>query len=107
MRSTQSVVRDRLPAIRADRRTAGPESCESLPYVPAGDERGFLAPHPLEVLPELDSNLRLRLEEYQLELIGEVAAISESALCAVFGRSGGILRARARGKLADDPAALP
>ena len=84
-------------AIRAERRTAGPESGESLPYVPAGDERGFLAPHPLEVLPELDSNLRLRLEEYQLELIGEVADIAESALCAVFGRSGGILRARARG----------
>jgi DNA polymerase-4 len=84
-------------AIRADRRAAGPESCESLPYVPPGVEREFLAPHPLEVLPELDPNLRLRLEEYQLELIGEVANISESALCAVFGRSGGILRARARG----------
>src|SRR6185312_12734102 len=50
-----------------------------------------------DVLPELDSGMRLRLEDYQLDLIGEVAAISESALAAVFGRSGLLLRARARG----------
>ena len=84
-------------AIRAERWAGEPESSEGLPYVPSGDERGFLAPHPLEVLPELDPDLRLRLEDYQLELIGEVASISESALCAVFGRNGRMLRARARG----------
>ena len=90
-------------AIRADRRTGGradgwtggrgPE----LLQVAAGHEREFLAPQPLEVLPELDPAIRGRLEDYQLELIGEVAAISESALCAVFGRHGQTLRARARG----------
>jgi DNA polymerase-4 len=69
---------------------------ESL-YVPAGDERGFLAPHPLEVLPELGTGMRARLEDYQLDLIGEVAAISESALCSVFGHEGRMLRARAQG----------
>ena len=87
-------------AIRADRRVdsraGGQRGNESL-YVPAGDERGFLAPHPLEVLPELDPRIRIRLEEYQLDIIGEVAAISESALCSVFGRDGRMLRARARG----------
>jgi DNA polymerase IV len=91
-------------AIRADRRTGGrtgwwtgrQRGYESL-YVPAGDERGFLAPHPLEVLPELGTSMRARLEDYQLDLIGEVAAIPESALCAVFGREGRTLRARAQG----------
>ena len=86
-------------AIRADRRADGRtdgRSSESL-YVAAGDERGFLAPHPLEVLPELGTSMRVRLEDYQLDLIGEVAAIPESALCAVFGREGRMLRARAQG----------
>jgi DNA polymerase-4 len=83
-------------AIRADRRTGGQQG-EELLYVPVGNERSFLAPHPLDVLPELDAGMRIRLEDYQLDLIGEVAAISESALCAVFGRSGRTLRARAQG----------
>ncbi|HEU4681278.1 MAG TPA: hypothetical protein VFS51_06000 [Gemmatimonadales bacterium] len=90
-------------AIRADRRTGGPGTRgaggdgESLLYVPSGNERGFLAPYPLDVMPELDSDTRARLEDYQLDLIGEVAAIPESALCAVFGRNGRTLRARAQG----------
>jgi DNA polymerase IV len=83
-------------AIRADRRTGG-EAGDELLYVPVGNERSFLAPHPLEVLPELDASMRMRLEDYQLDLIGEIAAISESALCAVFGRGGRTLRARAQG----------
>jgi DNA polymerase-4 len=90
-------------AIRVDRRTGVPSdgfiegSCNELLYVPAGNERGFLAPQPVEVLPELDQGMRVQLDEYQLELIGEVAAIPENALCAVFGRHGRLLRARARG----------
>jgi DNA polymerase-4 len=79
-------------AIKANRR-----SNESLLYVPGGGERGFLAPQPLDVLPELDATMRARLDDYQLELIGEVAAIRESALCAVFGKAGRLLGARARG----------
>jgi len=84
-------------AIKAGRRGGGDGGKQELLYVPSGDERGFLAPHPLEVLPELDPCMRTRLEDYQLDLIGEVAAISESALCAVFGRQGRTLRARAQG----------
>jgi DNA polymerase-4 len=80
-------------AIKANRRG----SHESLLYVPGGGERGFLAPQPLDVLPELDATMRARLDDYQLELIGEVAAIPESALCAVFGKDGRLLGARARG----------
>ena len=70
---------------------------EPLLEVPGGDEAGFLAPHPLIVLPDLHPRVRARLDDYQLELIGEVAAIPESALCAVFGGTGRVLRARARG----------
>jgi DNA polymerase-4 len=95
-------------AIRADRLVLTPSEARrngwtggradnELLYVPVGNERSFLAPHSLEVLPELDAGMRARLEDYQLDLIGEVAAISESALCAVFGRSGRTLRARAQG----------
>ena len=87
-------------AIKADRwtdgRSDGQQESELL-YVPAGDERMFLAPQPLEVLPELDPRIRIRLEDYQLDLIGEIADIAESALCAVFGRDGRVLRARAQG----------
>ncbi len=49
------------------------------------------------MLPDLHPKVRSRLDDYQLELIGEVAAIDESALCAVFGSTGRTLRARARG----------
>ena len=89
-------------AIKAGRQGSGAgapwaEGKQALLYVPSGDERDFLAPHPLDVLPDLNTTMRARLEDYQLELIGEVAAISESALCAVFGRSGRTLRARAQG----------
>jgi DNA polymerase-4 len=84
-------------AIKAGRRGSGEAMTQALLYVPSGDERGFLAPQPLEVMPELDSRVRMQLDDYQLDLIGEVAAIPESALCAVFGRGGRTLRARARG----------
>jgi DNA polymerase IV len=70
---------------------------EPLLEVPGGSEAGFLAPHPLDVLPELHPKMRRRLDDYQLDLIGEVAAISETALCAVFGGAGRTLRAQARG----------
>jgi len=70
---------------------------EPLLEVPGGSEAGFLAPHPLDVLPELHPTMRRRLDDYQLDLIGEVAAITESALCAVFGGAGRALRAQAHG----------
>jgi DNA polymerase-4 len=70
---------------------------EPLLEVPGGDEASFLAPHPLDVLPDLHPRMRRRLDDYHLDLIGEVAAITESALCAVFGGAGRTLRAQARG----------
>ena len=70
---------------------------EPLLEVPGGAEASFLAPHPIVVLPDLSPRILTRLDDYQLDRIGEVAAIAESALCAVFGSTGRTLRARARG----------
>ncbi len=81
--------------VRADRWSDGGDGDELI--VPFGVEAGFLAPHPLVVLPDLHPKMRSRLDDYQLDLIGEVAAIPESALCAVFGGTGRALRARAMG----------
>ena len=93
---SQAAIRAERRGGRADGRTGGQKDSDLL-YVPAGNERDFLAPHQIEVLPELHPRMRVRLEDYQLDLIGEVAAIPESALCAVFGRQGCTLRARAQG----------
>jgi DNA polymerase-4 len=65
--------------------------------VPVGNESGFLAPLSVELWPEVPDRIRRRLDDYQLDFIGEVAAIPEGALCAVFGGAGRTLRARARG----------
>jgi DNA polymerase-4 len=65
--------------------------------VPTGGEAPFLAPHPVELLPGVPDDIRIRLDEYQLERIGQVAVIRESALCAVFGSRGRLLSAQVRG----------
>ncbi len=65
--------------------------------VPGGGEAGFLAPHPVALLPDVPERVRTRLDDYQLERIGEVAVIAEAALCAVLGAAGRPLRAHARG----------
>jgi DNA polymerase IV len=83
-------------AVRADR-WAEEGTDEDALVVPFGIEAGFLAPKPLIVMPDLHPRIRSRLDDYQLDLIGEVAAIPESALCTVFGNAGSTLRARALG----------
>jgi len=65
--------------------------------VPQGAEAPFLAPHPMAVLPGVPDDILFRLDEYQLERIGQVAAIAEGELCAVFGGRGRLLSSRSRG----------
>jgi len=65
--------------------------------IPRGQEAEFLAPHPVFLLPNVPPKIRTRLDEYQLELIGEVAAVPEHQLCIVFGRQGSALSTSARG----------
>ena len=66
-------------------------------WVPGGEEADFLAPRPVELLPDVPERIRERLDDYQLGLIGEVAALSEAQLAAVFGPPGRVLRSQARG----------
>jgi DNA polymerase-4 len=75
----------------------GPAGSELLYQVARGDECGFLAPRPVAVMPDLDADVRRRLDEYQLELIGEIAAIERRQLSAVFGSEGVLLHERAHG----------
>src|SRR5688572_8529061 len=65
--------------------------------VQIGSEARFLAPHLVPLLPGIPADILLRLDEYQLERIGQVAEIAESELCAVFGARGRLLRAQSRG----------
>jgi len=75
----------------------GQRGSEWLCQVGGGEEPGFLAPQPVSVMPDLDDDMRERLDEYQLELIGEIAAIERQQLRAVFGAEGALLHERARG----------
>jgi len=75
----------------------GRENDEWLCQVGGGEEPRFLAPQPVSVMPDLDDDMRERLDEYQLELIGEIAAIERQQLRAVFGAEGALLHERARG----------
>jgi DNA polymerase-4 len=81
----------------ADGRRGGNCPTAPLPHCPAGNEASFLAPHLIEVLPDVPLDIRERLDEYQLERIGMVAHITESDLCAVFGVRGRQLKAQALG----------
>lgn len=65
--------------------------------VDPGTEARFLAPESVLLLPDLDDRMRGRLDDYQLDLIGEVQAISDNDLAAVFGPPGRTLGGYARG----------
>jgi DNA polymerase-4 len=80
-----------------DGRTGGQADGKLLYQVDRGDECVFLAPRPVAVMPDLDADVRRRLDEYQLELIGEIAAIERRQLSAVFGAEGVLLHERSHG----------
>jgi hypothetical protein len=71
-----------------------------LLVVPPGDEVAFLAPLPAGLLTA-DPDVRARLARFGLRQIGQVAAVSRSALVARFGVEGERLHARARGEETD------
>jgi DNA polymerase-4 len=86
-------------ATRTGRQDGGREGRQDRwPFnVPPGTEASFLAPQHIEILPEVPDPIRRRLDDYQLDLIGQIAAIAESDLCAVFGAAGRALRTGACG----------
>ncbi|MBK6780892.1 MAG: hypothetical protein IPG75_15235 [Gemmatimonadetes bacterium] len=79
----------------AARRPGG--SAEWLLDVAVGHEATFLAPERVELLPDLDPRMRRRLDDYQLDLIGEVQAITARELAMVFGTAGRLLHQHACG----------
>ncbi|HYC33922.1 MAG TPA: hypothetical protein VEB59_16650, partial [Gemmatimonadales bacterium] len=91
--ATNKLVSQAVVRVGRDDGPAG----DSPWLVRAGEESSFLSPVPVQLWPEVSDRILRRLDDYQLDLIGEVAAIPENALCAVFGGIGRTLRARARG----------
>jgi DNA polymerase-4 len=65
--------------------------------VAAGQEARFLAPEPVALLPDVPSRVRIRLDEYHLGWIGEVAVIGEQMLRIAFGRTGQLLHRHSLG----------
>ena len=87
-------------AVKAERRdggTGGRGDDHALLEVCPGEEALFLAPKSVEILPDLPEPVREKLDDYQLDLIGEVAALTEQQACSVFGRGGSELVRHARG----------
>jgi len=68
-----------------------------LVRVPAGGERAYLAPWPVRVLPGAGGKLGTRLEQLNVERVGEVAAMPVPVLRGLFGRQGRLLHEQARG----------
>ena len=75
----------------------GTDGSDGLLDIAVGGEAAFLAPHEVTLLPELDPRMRERLDDYQLDRIGEVQAISERELALVFGTAGRLLHHHAMG----------
>ncbi|MEO8200178.1 MAG: hypothetical protein ABI679_06640 [Gemmatimonadota bacterium] len=87
-------------AVRADRHTSSPtegRQISPLLEVAAGTEATFLSPLHMEVMPDVSDSIRERLDDYQLDLIGEVAALTGEQAYSVLGRPGIELVSRARG----------
>jgi DNA polymerase-4 len=62
-----------------------------------GGETAFLSPLPIVALPGVGSKTASRLVDFNIETIGQLAAIPTETLCSVFGRMGSRLLQIARG----------
>lgn len=62
-----------------------------------GTEPAFLAPMPLRALPMLGPSTEKRLQALGVSTLGQLAGVADSALEAMFGPHGAVLRARAQG----------
>lgn len=69
-----------------------------IAVVPAGQEADFLAPLPVNVLPEIDPGTLLSFQVLGLKRVGDLALISEPALESRFGPLGRRLARYARGR---------
>lgn len=69
-----------------------------LIMVPLGEERGFLAPLPMEILWGVGPKTARKLAALGMRTIGDIAGWPESGLVAMFGEYGAELARRARGE---------
>jgi DNA polymerase-4 len=70
---------------------------DGLVVVPAGQERDFLAPLPIERLWGVGASTRRALADYGVRTIGDLAVLPVDTLARRFGNHGPELAARARG----------
>ncbi len=67
-------------------------------YVVAeGEERAFILPLPLVLLPGIEKNDLLQLADFNLTTAGQVAGLGEDALATVFGKRAGFIFETVRG----------
>jgi len=79
--------------VASDRRKPG-----GITVVPAGREAAFLAPFPVRLLPGVGPRAEDRLGAAGIELVGQLAALSDGELARLLpGKIGRLLRDRARG----------
>ncbi|MEO8294401.1 MAG: hypothetical protein ABI613_02720 [Gemmatimonadota bacterium] len=90
--SETAIRADRWSGVAAEGRQISP-----LLQVESGHEAIFLAPLRVAVMPEIPDRVREQLDDYQLDFIGEIAAITGQQAYGVFGRPGLELVARSRG----------
>ena len=69
----------------------------AITVVPAGEERSFLAPLPVDMLWGVGPKTRGRLEKINIHTIGDLAAYPEVELSKAFGKHGYDLSRRAKG----------
>ena len=69
----------------------------AITIVPPGDERIFLAPLPVRMLPGVGPKTKERLAVFNIETIGDLAAYPEIELANKFGKHGYDLSRRAKG----------
>ena len=69
----------------------------AITIVPAGEERSFMAPLPVDMLSGVGPKTRDRLERFNIRTIGDLAAYPEVELAENFGKHGYDLSQRAKG----------
>ncbi len=69
----------------------------AITIVPAGEERSFLAPLPVDMLSGVGPKTRERLERFNIRTIGDLAEYPDVELAKKFGKHGYDLSRRAKG----------
>ena len=85
LRVRVGLASGKFVAERAARAAAAGEEGTEVMVVAAGDESRFLAPLPVEALPNLPGEMRRRLFLFDLHTLGDLAALRKPAVLRQFG----------------------